>query len=243
MKRHKREETVLVAVLKRKRDLRVLLTERWYRIPMAHLPKRRFLYIAFYQPAVFGRDGKRIRYYARVKTQQTLKRIELLPNEYRNPRASELYRRIHVGVIQQLSAPIRNTTPRRVIFGFTTLRRLKTARNILELYNIAPTEEMIASALTRAGIQAKPQHIIVKGARRYRLDFALFCTRGAIAVECDNTKAHSGKRRQAKDALKDAFLAENGWTVLRLSEQDIVSDIGASMMRITKTIRQLGGIE
>ena len=51
---------VLVGVLKNKRDLGILLQKHWYRIPVRYLPKKKFDYIAFYQPLVFGRRGKRI---------------------------------------------------------------------------------------------------------------------------------------------------------------------------------------
>ena len=47
-------KTVLVGVLKSKDDLKILLEEKWYRIPIAFLPKRRFTHIAFYQPLEFG---------------------------------------------------------------------------------------------------------------------------------------------------------------------------------------------
>ena len=72
---------VLIGVLKTRGDLDILLRERWYRIPVSKSPKQPFGYVAFYQPAAFGHDRKRIRYYARVVRRETRPRRDLLPGE------------------------------------------------------------------------------------------------------------------------------------------------------------------
>jgi hypothetical protein len=95
-------QTVLVAVLKDERDLRYLLEEGWYRIPVSFLPKRRFTYIAFYQPAVFGQDGKQIEYYARIHSKTKAKRVDLLPGEPNHPRANDDYLKYTFGTIRKL---------------------------------------------------------------------------------------------------------------------------------------------
>src|SRR3989338_11429120 len=118
------DKTVLVAVLKSARDLEILRREHWYRIPLLHLPKRRFRYLAFYEPTRLAGTGGQIRYYAKVKARYTRRRVQLLPDESNHPRAADPYRRIRVGRIQKLRPPIRNTTPRRVSFGFTTHRQI-----------------------------------------------------------------------------------------------------------------------
>ncbi|MBI4086111.1 MAG: DUF559 domain-containing protein [Candidatus Liptonbacteria bacterium] len=239
---------VLVGVLKRKRDLTILLRERWYRIPRAWFPKRKFQYLAFYQPALFGRQGKRIQYYARVMRCETHKRRGLLPRESVHPNADAEYAQIHVADIKKLPKAIINRRPgqpRRVSFGFTTFTCLKTARNILELYRVAPTEEMMGKALVESGIRAIPQHYVSSGLKRrkklYCLDFAILCKWGAIAIECDNRKAHVGARQRAKDGTKDAFLRRRGWTVVRLKEEEIVLRLEDCITHIRKTIQALGG--
>src|SRR3989344_2667020 len=134
------DKIVLVSVLKNKRDLDALMAEKWYRIPLAHSPARKFKYLAFYQPVSFGRRGKRILYYARVLNYQITKRKNLLPKETGHPRADNYYLKIHIGKIKKLPWPIKNIIPRRITFGFTTLSRLLKSKNILELYGVAPTE-------------------------------------------------------------------------------------------------------
>ncbi len=238
----KAEEIVLVGVLKNKRDLNILLAKNWYHIPVAHAPRRQFNYLAFYEPAIFGGQGKCIRYYARILNHQTMKRTDLLPAEPIHPKARDYYFRIRVGKIQKLSRPIKNIIPRRVSFGFTTLNRLLESKNILQLYNVAPTEELVEDGLRRAGIKAAAQYYVSSGKKRYCLDFAVFCGEGAIAIECDNKKAHSGLRQREKDKMKNAFLRRHGWAVIRLREHDIVSDLNGCILRVKGAVRKLGGL-
>lgn len=233
---------VLVGVLKSPRDLELLRTERWYRVPVAHAPTRPYAYLAFYQPAVFGRQGKCIRYYARVLAQRIVPRHQLLPDEPMHPRAHAPYSRIRVGKIHALRHPVRNIVPRRVTFGFTTLHCLRAARDVLQLYEVTPIEQMVEDGLRRAGIHAIPQLIVTGGKhRRYRLDFAVPCTRGAIAIECDNAASHRSPKHRAWDRRKDVFLHQRGWTVVRLLERDIVTNLPACIARIRTLVHELGG--
>ncbi len=236
------DKTVLVGILKNRRDLDLLLKKHWYRIPFEFAPIRKFQYLAFYQPISFGKQGKVIRYYGRVLGRQVVLRREILPDEPKHPRADKKYLRFRIGKIKILAKPVRNTSPRRMSFGFSDLHTLLASKNILELYKVAPTEEIIASALKNAGILANSQYRIFRLGKRYRLDFAVFCKKGRLAIECDNRKAHSGKRRLAKDRLKDAFLRRSGWKVLRLAEKDILSDLNKCISRIQKSIRSCGGL-
>ncbi|KKW20054.1 MAG: hypothetical protein UY63_C0002G0013 [Parcubacteria group bacterium GW2011_GWA2_51_10] len=240
-------KSVLVAVLKSRRDLTILKGERWYRMPVAQSPKRSFKYIAFYQPATFGKLGRCIRYYARVVESRRLRRRDFLPNEQNHPRAGNEYRWIRVNEIKKLSSPIRNRKfpARRVSFGFTTLRRLLAAKNVLQLYDVPPTEELLASALRKARTGNLPQHY-VSGKRsgkkvRYYLDFAILCRGGKIAIECDNDKAHTIPTQKHKDKIKDSFLQRNGWTVIRLTESDVIDRMGNCVTKIQRAIRKYGG--
>jgi len=238
---NRKDKIVLVGVLKNRRDLKILLTEKWYRMPVAYAPKRLFHYLAFYQPALFGREGKGIQYYARVLNSRTFLRSDLLPAESSHPRAGDYYFKIRVGKIRKLSRPIKNTTPRRVSFGFTTLKRLLKSKNILELYGVAPTEEMVGRALKRAGIKAIPQYYVLGGKKRYCLDFAVFCKKGTIAIECDNKKAHSSPGARKKDKIKNAYLRRHGLRVIRLKEFDIIKRLDYCLNRVEKLVQDLGG--
>ncbi|MEW6408290.1 MAG: DUF559 domain-containing protein [Patescibacteria group bacterium] len=237
-----KDKTVLVGVLKNKRDLDILLTKNWYRIPKAYATRRQFDYLAFYQPTLFGRGGKRIRYYARALNYQTAKRKNLLPDEINHPRANDNYLKIRVGEIKKLSPPIRNIIPRRIFFGFTILNRLRKSKNILQLYNVVPTEQIVQDGLRQAGIKTIAQYHVSIDNKRFCLDFAVFCRQGSIAIECDNKKAHSSLHQREKDKIKNTILRRAGWTVIRLSEDSIVSDLPGCMTKVKKAVRKLRGL-
>ena len=235
------DKIVLVGVLKDRRDLNLLLREKWYRIPVSHAPRRRFDYLAFYQPLLFGRQGKCIRYYARILNYQIIKRGDLLPEEPSHPRARDYYLQVRIGKIKKLPRPIRNIIPRRISFGFTTLNHLLKSKDILQLYNITPTEPMVGDGLEEAGIMVIPQYYVKGEEKRCFLDFAIFCQKGMIAIECDNKKVHSIPSQKKKDKIKNTFLRKYGWTVIRLPEDDIVSNLPGCIKRIKKAVRKLGG--
>lgn len=239
----KKSRNVLVGVLKSKSDLQILLEEKWYRIPVVFMPKRRFTYVAFYQPSIFGKDGKCIKYFARISGKEIRKRIELLPEEPNHPRAGENYMRVFFEKVEALVSPIRNVIPRRVSFGFTDLRTLKSAKDILQLYGVPPTEQILEHRLNELGIKTVSQHTILFGKRRYRLDIAINCLNGKIAVECDNRKAHSTAIQKYKDKQKDSDLKKMGWRVLRFGEGDILEHLQVSSLKVCKLVCSLGGQE
>jgi len=144
--------------------------------------------------------------------------------------------------IKKLTQPVRNIYPRRISFGLTTLSHLLRSKDILQLYDVAPTEQIVEDGLTQAGIRTEPQHWVTSGGRRYRLDLAIFCKNGSIAVECDNKKAHSGRIRRKKDKTKNAFLISRGWIVIRLKEKDIICRLPFCLAKIRATVKKLGGL-
>src|SRR5262249_26471267 len=105
---------------------------------------------------------------------------------------------------------------------------------------IFPAEQIIERALAKAGIKAKPQHHLTKREGQYCLDFAIFCLRGKIAIECDNKKAHGSKAARAHDRIKDKVLKKNGWTVIRLPESEIIRDLAGCIARVKKMVKRLG---
>ena len=244
-----KQKTVLVGVLKSKSDLRILLEEKWYRIPVAFLPKRTFTHIAFYQPLTFGKGGKKIEYYAKITKREIKKRIVLLPDEPAHPRAREPYLKCSFRKIERLSKPIRNIIPRRVSFGFTDLRTLRSARDILQLYGVPATEQIIEKELKRLAIPFKTQERVIpakagiqsSSATHYRLDLAIFCKKGKIAIECDNLRAHASKIQKQKDRQKDAALKHLGWHLIRLTEEDILEQLDSCISEIQTTTHSLGG--
>ena len=95
-------KTVLVSVLKAPRDLGILLKKKWYRIPLEKAPRKKFDYLAFYQPASFGRNGGKIKYFAKPKEVTRVRRVDLLPEEVRNKNAKNIYLKYSFGKINKI---------------------------------------------------------------------------------------------------------------------------------------------
>ena len=229
-------KTVLIGVLKTKNDRHILFKERWYRIPLEFLPKRAFGYTAFYQPAIFGKRGKRIEYYAKVSSKSVHQRIELFPKEANHPRAHDDYLKIKFAKIEKLPRAIKNIIPRRVSFGFTTMKKLLSSRDILELYGVPKTEQIVENLLKRLSVKYLPQFPVSIKSKRFRIDLAIFSKNGRLAIECDNRKAHTGKLQKSKDKIKDSYLRRAGWRVIRLKERDIIENPNACARKIGRVL-------
>ena len=95
--------TVLVAIINNLRDFAIVRDEHWYRIPAKHAPTRAINapILAFYQTKVFGDEAWAINHWAEAQEWETVKRVELFPQEISHPRAQEDYYRIHLAVRKQ----------------------------------------------------------------------------------------------------------------------------------------------
>jgi very-short-patch-repair endonuclease len=237
------EKTVLVAVVGRQKDLLLARRDRWYRIPVRHAPRRNPDYIAFYQTSAFGAEGKAIRYFAAVRSISPTSRRRLLPDERNHPRAAARYYRFELGPLRRTPRVIRNRTRRRITFGFTTLGKLRRSSEICRLFDISPVEEIMRGLLRRRRIPASHEYCVMERKRlRYRLDFAIFCRKGRLAVECDNEKWHLSKRQRVRDRRRDRWLSRRGWTVLRFPGAMIREDPTRCTRQVRTAIRRLGGI-
>lgn len=79
-------------------------------------------------------------------------------------------------------------------------------------------EEKVRLALEKLGI--KYQQEVKIGA--YRADFLL--PESKIVIECDGEYWHRSLKARERDKRKDEFLTENGYQIIRLSEEQIRSD-------------------
>jgi very-short-patch-repair endonuclease len=237
-------EIVLIAVLKSPRDLKLLLKNKWYRIPLEKVPRRKFDFIAFYQPALFRVNGKRIKYYAKPEKVSRTSRIGLLPEEIRDRNARKIYLKYSFRKINKLRSAIKNKNGLRVSFGFTDLLKLKKAAEITDLYDVVPIEKIMKRVLNKKKIACKAEYPVwVGNDHRYRLDFAVFCKKAPLNVECDSLKWHSQKSRVFKDKLRDERLKRLGWSILRLKEKDITSNILNCIDKVNLRVKKLGGIK
>lgn len=145
---------VLVAVITRPRDLRLLREQGWYRIPAKHAPPRLAAdYLALYQTAAFGKQERwQVRYYAPVLSYALLPRRELLPDEADHPRAAELYYRLELGDLAELAVPVPAAKLRRITFIATTFGQLQRAQDVRELWHPPEEREAAGAGLWAAGM-------------------------------------------------------------------------------------------
>jgi hypothetical protein len=128
------EDLVLVSVITDPRDLEIARVLGWYRIPVASTPKTlRVDWIAFYLTSAFGDEKWSIRYLARVRGHELVRRRELLRDEPDHLRADEPYFKIQLGPLVQLPKPILSRRWRRFTFLYTTGERLVRADEIKDL--------------------------------------------------------------------------------------------------------------
>ena len=149
--------TVLVAIINNSRDFTIVRDEHWYRIPARRAPTRAINapVLAFYQTKVFREEAWAINYWAEAQEWETVKRVELLPQEALHPRAQEDYYRIRLGELKRLSHPIASQKWRRITFIITTWERLMRARDVQELLHGDIWEERLYRALRKMGVVAE----------------------------------------------------------------------------------------
>ena len=233
----------LVVVINRRKDLQILMEKGWYRIPVKYAPKRKPAYLAFYQTCIFGREGKAIRYYAPIRSYSVVRRSKLLPDEKDHPRANQYYYKFNLGKIRRTNRVIHNDSRRRISFGFTTMTKLQQSQLICKLFDIVPLEDIMYQAFQKSSLKVVREHCIMQGKRcRFRLDFAIFCRRGKIALECDNEKWHSTPGHRVRDRKRDRYLRKHEWVVLHLYGKEIQKNIDGCLETIKKVINKLGGL-
>ncbi|MCD6578156.1 DUF559 domain-containing protein [bacterium] len=221
---------VLIAVLKNKKDLEILLKEKWYRIPKKYAPKREYDIIAFYQPAKFKGNGKRIKYYGVVRSKRLCKRKELI-NDGIDP--EKIYYKVTFLRIVQLEHPIINENKLRISFKYTNFGKLYSSKNLGELFDIPDIEGKIEGVLKALKLDYKREYIVkTKESKIYRLDFCVFINDVKIDIECDGEKWHALKQQKMIDNKRDHDLEKMGFKVLRLKEKEIIKGDGVSLISL-----------
>lgn len=237
---------VLIAILKYKRDLDIVLKNRWYRIPKKSAPKelKSFLYIAFYQPSCFGEDKWKVRYYSKIKEFSIVKRVELLPEEPKNPNAHEDYYKIELYDIRELRNPIINKKGRRLVFIPTTIEKLLYAEEINDCFHGSPLEDILWNNLKANKIKAQRNVLVLnKETEKFiQLDFALYCNNSKINTECDGDSWHIKRANAVKDNRRDNYLTSIGWNILRFSTKQIEREMPYNINILKKMIEMYGGL-
>lgn len=133
------DDRILVGVVKTKRDLKILHTEQWYRIPQGKAPKGIDAdYLAFFLAGHVPEGKPGIYYYAERRGVELARRKDLLPAKKAHPRDEHVYHKVQLGKLQAKVPPILNhPKPHRFAFIYTTGDRFLQARHIQDLYSDA----------------------------------------------------------------------------------------------------------
>ena len=244
-----RRGEALVAILRTHQDFAIAREQNWYRIPVEsaqRLLKDRWppKWLAFYQTKAFGGRAYAVNYLCNVTDIRTARRSELFPEEPKDDRSQREYYKITFDQLSPLPAPIRSERLRRVVFIPTTLRKLRSATEINDLFDDSPLEDRLWSALKALRIPAERQELVRSQAKRYYLDFAIYCAKGSLDVETDGDTWHANPGRAPIDNLRDNDLASTGWKVLRFNTSQVRERLAEYCVpTIAGTINQLGGIE
>ena len=178
------EDRVLVAIIKSPRDFTIARDEGWYRIPHDRSPKGVHAeYLAFYFNRAFNDQKWAIHYYGRKLGHELVRRQDLLPEEPHHPRADKLYFKIQLGPLERLERPIVSLRWRRISFIHTTWDRFLDASEINDLFiEGEPYVDRLYYALREAGIFPEKSYKIEDSGVGYRVDIAIPCREGTVAV-------------------------------------------------------------
>jgi len=235
------EVPVLVVVLNDLADLARARDLGWYRIPMAHAPRRVAAdYLAFYQTGAFPPAERwAVRWLASVRGYGIATRRELIPDEPHHARAGDRYYRIDLGALEPLPRPIPSRRLRRISFIPTTLERLLEADEINDLWVKSSAQERLWAALKQADIEAERQYPLREDLPQYVADFALLCVDGQVAVIVEDEPRSADELHEAMPP--DYLLTAGDWLPLRMTQAEMASDPVGCAARLAALAANLGG--
>lgn len=222
-------DIVLVALLNKPRDLEIIRTEHWYRIPVRHAPAHlmQTRYVAFYLTKAFGERKWTIREYAPVRGHELVRRCDLFPEESDHPRARDAYYKLQLGTLIELPRPIVSRHGRRILFIWTTGDKFSRAVELNDLLGRSAADDALWDALKESGIRAERQIVVRDKRARYRVDFWIPCQRGRLAVIISDVP-----RRLPKANLCQTLCFDT---------REIDANASDCARQIAKMARELGG--
>jgi very-short-patch-repair endonuclease len=247
MKNYRGEITV--AIINNHLDFNILTDHLWYRIPVSSAEKwlkNRWppQWLAFYQTKLFGAEQHAVNYYGQVVDIQRKYRWELFPNQPNDERSRKQYYQIFLKSLERLPRPIISQRRRRLVFIPTTWQKFMQAKEINDLYDDSPLEDMLWEAFKKHDIPAERQELVTVKGQNFMLDFAIYCANGKINVEANGDKYHLDKEHVYRDKQRSNALTSAGWEVLRFTTPKIRKELNSYCLpTLTKTVNRLNGID
>jgi len=241
--------TVLIALVRSKKDWKQVLEQRIYRIPTRSAPSivsnGTIEYIAFYLPSEFGNERYSIPYYGKIHTIKMQPRIEMVPDEPHHKKAHVNYYRIEIEELLPLREPFVSLRPRRLLFIPTSEQKFfrPVAREINHLFNDSPLENLLWDSFYDKRIPAERQYQIETKGKTYHLDFAIFCQKKNLNIECDGDSYHNSKKAIEYDKFRGNQLASAGWVHLRFTTDKLTYELPEVMKTVTDTVNLYGGVQ
>lgn len=202
------EDRVLVGVINRKRDLKLLQQEHWYRIPQKQQMRGVDAeYLAFFLSGrVFKEQSGGIHYFARVRGVELLYRRDLLPDQPDHPRAEDAYYKVAIDSLQTKTPPVQNTSKRAIAFIRTTWDRFHPAEKIADLYSDADYfVDRIYHALRNRGIRTERYWESESNIYNYAPAVRIMCEQGEFTA---STRENQGNLLLNSDGDVDEILQE-----------------------------------
>ena len=140
-----------------------------------------------------------------------------------------------------LKNPLRCKRSRRNYFISTTLEKLLNAEEFNDIFNESPLEDILWEGMKEKSIAAERQLFIRGNNKFYCLDFAAFCRKGNLNIECDGDAYHIDKEKAVKDNKRDNYLTKKGWSILRYSTTQL-QDTDECVAEISEAISKKGGM-
>ncbi len=206
------EDSVLVGVINRKRDLVYARDQHWYRIPQERMARGVTAdYIAFFLSRAFGERNGSIPYYAEKTGLELRYRRDLLPDEPDHRRADAVYYRVALGDFQVKNPPIRNDTKRTISFVYTTWDRFIHAQTIADLYSDDDVfVDRLFYSLHARGLNVSRSWNAEQRSDEFAPGLRILLDSGAslIASTRQGGGAYYLDRSQGEDSILQAILAE-----------------------------------
>lgn len=229
-------------------DWQIANKENWYRIPADKAPKiikeNRAKYIAFYFPAIFGKEKKwKVTHYAKIISITKSSRNELFPNELLNPKSNSIYYKICFDKMEVLSNPFVSRRGHRLVFVSTTEEQFFSgSTDFNSLFQSSFLEIKMEKMITKMKVEYEREwREYVDKQKFYYLDFAIWCKKGAIDIECDGDTYHMKNADVHLDKTRNNELESFGWSVLRFTSKHFKEEKEHIEKTIYQTVKELGG--
>ncbi len=240
----------LVAAFQEQNDYLIAQQQGWYRARVNYkqtpiiLKNGTIKYISFYFKKIFKDFKYSIRHYAPVTDIQIVSRLDLLPSQPHHPRAKDKYYKISFGQLNELPQPIISHRGRALLFIVTNLQKLRSADEVNDIFNDSPLEERLWLELKKHKPTAERQFLLHTNEKNWICDFAFFCKKGVIDVECDGDTYHMQPQQVFYDKTRNNEIAAVAdWDVLRFTTEHITKDLPHTMRTIMRKIDKLGGLQ